>query len=220
MGPHRLHLVLVLAFGSTGAWALACSSSNPSSAVLSASDAAAGSLADSAALGSPADAATDGGGADAAPCLGDDLALLDGGGPGSLVVNGAIDCTNVPAACQASCARIVHNYRAGVALEATACMREGCLDSDDVVPCVDRALAHACSSPTAPAFCTPLTSACLDTFGDASPAQSTFPENGCEVFAGAFTDAGRAELAACIESVTPNGGCPRGAADCADRIRQ
>lgn len=211
MGARRV----VAAFVAGGTWCfLACSSDRPPAIDGEGTTFDASPVVDASRLATR-DAASD-----AAPCLGDELVLVDGGAPGALIVDGGPACASVATACQAGCERIVQRYRAGVALDVVRCLREECAGPADIVPCVDRAVALACPAADRAAFCSPLTSACVDEAGDAAAALATFPQEGCERYASALTADGRATLSACITSVVPAGGCPAGAAGCADRIRQ
>ena len=151
------------------------------------------------------------------PCLGDTLAPEDGGG----AADGGIDC-GMSATCAPMCERIVSRYRAGVAQEAARCIRAlpSCTGALDVIPCVDLALARACASPSALAYCDPLRAACVDGDGDAAAGEAVLSKTGCETFASGLSSVGRTVFAACISSATPDAGCPAGAVVCADEIRQ
>ena len=145
-------------------------------------------------------------GADAAagPCLGDNPASPDGG---------AADCA--ANGCTTSCANVEAHYRGGVADFAVRCLAglPSCADPSNVIACVELARARSCTAAGSAAFCMPRVVAC-------DPQGFAISEQGCESFAQAMTDAGRAVFADCIDTKVDAGTCADEVGECADQIRQ
>ena len=161
--------------------------------------------------GKDAETDTDADVADATSCLGEDLV------PGEPADGGIVCPSSGP--CSTACSRLAAHYKAGVAQAAASCIMAlpSCTDALDVVPCVDKALADACSDPTSPNYCAPLVTACDP---DAGGFGSIITQEGCESFANGLSDAGRAVFAACIQDKISSGTCAVEVGSCGDEIRQ
>ncbi|MBX3261163.1 MAG: hypothetical protein KIS78_19305 [Labilithrix sp.] len=146
-----------------------------------------------------------------AACLGDDLEPDDAG-------TKAIDCPET-GPCSEACARVVSHYRPGVAQYAARCAAAlpSCESPFDMIPCVDQAVARACSEPTSSAYCKALVSACDP---DAGGPMSGISEQGCVMLANGLGAAGRATFKACLDDKIASGTCAQEVVACADEIRR
>ncbi len=148
-------------------------------------------------------------------CLDDKSVGVDGGaGDGGAL---PVSCSN--GSCAAHCDSIHDHYKLGVAQHAIQCISKlaNCDSLVLVRNCVDDAIGRACKDSTSPGYCMPLVTACDP---NAGMPNSTIDEQGCEIFANAFSSAGRTAFSTCLQAKITAGTCPAENGTCADQIRQ
>lgn len=121
--------------------------------------------------------------------------------------------------CAELCANVVTHYRAGVARAAAACIASACTGALDVLPCVDRATARACSVEDALPYCQAMVMRC-DPDADDPEKASGISTPGCVAIATALAPSGRTAFQTCLENGIEAGTCPSDVVACADSIRQ
>ena len=154
--------------------------------------------ADAAADGYASDSSTEDGGA----CL-DDTGL-------------APTCEGANTSCTATCEHYLTTFKKGVARAITGCIIalpscEG--GSLEITNCVQNALAQACPDPTAEGFCEPLATTCN---GDGSA--TTFSKSDCTDVATGLSQAGRTQLADCVQEGQGVNYCTPDPTSCIDDI--
>ena len=105
---------------------------------------------------------------------------------------GSGNCSALGNGCALQCTDIVTRFKGDIALQAIDCVSKlpTCEAAElDIIACVDKSLANACTDPTATTFCTPLVTACN------SPALT---QAACEQVATGLTAGGRTTFTDCI----------------------
>jgi hypothetical protein len=163
--------------------------------------------------GATDDAATSDGSADASAdaataCLGDTApeVATDGGDAG--------DCAAT--SCATACTSYATNFKPGIAAAASACLLTlPTCESADLTPCLDPALAKACTDATATTLCAQLVTGCngdagsdagATDAGDAGTTAATFNQASCEALVNGLSATGRTAFTSCITEGTP-GNC-------------
>lgn len=149
-------------------------------------------------------------------CLDDKSVGADGGAAGD---GGGLPVSCSNGSCAAHCDSIHDHYKLGVAQHAIQCISKlaNCDSLVLVRNCVDDAISRACKDSTSPGYCMPLVTACDP---NAGMPNSTIDEQGCEIFANAFSSAGRTAFSTCLQAKITAGTCPAENGTCADQIRQ